>query len=261
MLAVVAGSQTYYWEYFASQPAGGLANYSFVAATTSDSLPNSNPYTAFMIQARAPSQWWYSDPDSGYSVDNISPPAPAGLSGTYANEATSLLWRSVLAPDLAGYRIYRGGPGFVPAAENLIATVAETTFVDNTPGGFVFKVSSLDQHGNESGHVEVTPSGTTSVGPTAIERPAQLAPPRPNPLRTETTFHFTLSRESRVRLALFDPNGRRVATLEDGLVGPGDHGRRWDGTDHGGRPVADGIYFAVLVAGGSSTSRTVVVMR
>jgi hypothetical protein len=76
-------STEYAWEQVASQPAATLARYSVTAPTTSDALPGSTPYTAFMIEARAgdspSSARWFSDPDSGYSVDDQTPEIPPSL--------------------------------------------------------------------------------------------------------------------------------------------------------------------------------------
>src|SRR6266436_8333853 len=73
------GATGYSWEFLASLAASGFPSYSYVAATTSDSVPAGNPRTAFLLQARGVSggAYWSSAPDSGYSVDNLPPAMPA----------------------------------------------------------------------------------------------------------------------------------------------------------------------------------------
>lgn len=141
-----------YWEYLDSQPAGRLPGYSYVAATTSDSLPDSNPYTAFMIEARTANgaAWWYSNPDSGYSVDNLAPEALSGLAGTYAaGSGVSMHWRPNRDADLAHYVIHRGtSAGFVPGPENEIGTTTDTSFVDGAGSFNYYKVAAVDVHFN-----------------------------------------------------------------------------------------------------------------
>src|SRR5258708_5548924 len=63
-LAAPVGVTDYAWEYVASQPAFHVSTYSYVAATTSDSVAASNPETAFKIMARTfrGYQWWFSAP-------------------------------------------------------------------------------------------------------------------------------------------------------------------------------------------------------
>jgi hypothetical protein len=52
-----------------------------------------------------------------------------------------------------------------------------------------------------------------------------------------------------------------VRTLVDAVVPPGHHDRAWDGKDSAGRPVASGVYFARLVAGGETANRKLVLVR
>ena len=74
--------ETTYWEQVATIPAAQLSAYSLVAATTGDSVAGSNPYTLFMVEANSGgSGYWFSAPDSGYSVDNLAPVAPAPFTG------------------------------------------------------------------------------------------------------------------------------------------------------------------------------------
>ena len=71
---------TIYWEFVANvQAVHFLPGYSLVVSTTSDSTPASNPMTYFMVVALTANdaQYWQSDPDSGYSVDNLAPATPA----------------------------------------------------------------------------------------------------------------------------------------------------------------------------------------
>jgi hypothetical protein len=71
-----------------------------------------------MLEARAgtfPSaQHWFSQPDSGYSVDNVAPFAPAPFQGVYAAGGANLHWRPNTEADLAGYRLYRGPTASFP---------------------------------------------------------------------------------------------------------------------------------------------------
>lgn len=66
----------------------------------------------------------------------------------------------------------------------------------------------------------------------------------PNPFNPMTTVQFTVEREGKVSLKIFDAAGRLVDTLVDGEVGVGTHSRTWNGSG-----VASGIYFARLATG------------
>jgi hypothetical protein len=80
----------------------------------------------------------------------------------------------------------------------------------------------------------------------------ELAAPSPNPARDRTGLSFTLPRAARTELVIRDVAGRTVRTLIDGELPSGRHDQQWDGRDSAGRPVAAGVYFAVLRAAGET---------
>jgi hypothetical protein len=88
-----------------------------------------------------------------------------------------------------------------------------------------------------------------------------LSPPRPNPFRPGGVLTFSLAREGRATLAVYDVSGALVRTLTDGTAAPGRYDRAWDGRDNEGHPVASGVYFARLVAGGVEANRKLVLVR
>ena len=55
-----------------------------------------------------PTVYFDSPPDSGYSVDNIAPCVPAGLSGAYESTSVVLDWADAPEADVRFYRVYRG---------------------------------------------------------------------------------------------------------------------------------------------------------
>jgi hypothetical protein len=72
----------------------------------------------------------------------------------------------------------------------------------------------------------------------------------PNPFQSSTRIAFDVPGEARpARLRVFDVQGRVVATLADGPVGPGRVEISWDGRDAGGAPVGAGLYFYQLAVG------------
>jgi hypothetical protein len=73
---------------------------------------------------------------------------------------------------------------------------------------------------------------------------------RPNPFGRGLVAEYALPRASPVTLEVVDVRGRRVRILVDDREEPGRHRISWDGTDHYGRPVADGVYFLRLHAAG-----------
>lgn len=264
ILAGVLGTQAIYWEQVGTQPARGLPGYSFVASTTSDSLPGSNPRTSFMIMAEETGgiPCWSSAADSGYSVDNLAPSTPAPFTGQYADGSTSLNWDACSAPDFAEFRLYRGHePGFTPASENLVATLTSPGCVDPAGAPHFYKLCAVDVHDNVSPYAFLQPAGTVDVTGAALPRELALSAPAPNPLRGSATLRLALPREARVSLAVYDQQGRRVRTLLAGMQPAGERPVTWDGRDDGGRGVASGIFFVRLECEGRSFTRRIAAIR
>jgi M6 family metalloprotease-like protein len=101
----------------------------------------------------------------------------------------------------------------------------------------------------------------TFVQPTAVEdgagRALALAAPRPSPMRGAVEIGFSLPRETKLRLAILDLQGREIAVLAEGVLPAGSHTARWDGGAVRGVAPA-GLYFARLAAGGRVLSQRLV---
>ena len=72
----------------------------------------------------------------------------------------------------------------------------------------------------------------------------------PNPLMTGVTgrIQFTMAREGKANIDIFDVNGRLVTSVFDGIAEEGVNEAFWNGTDSSGRQVASGVYFYRLRA-------------
>jgi hypothetical protein len=111
-------------------------------------------------------------------------------------------------------------------------------------------------------------AGATSVSVT-LEALAQAQLPSqvvlhqnsPNPFNPQTTIRFELPAPMRVRLSIFDVNGRLVRQLLDDHRSAGASMVDWDGTDDRGANVATGVYFYVLDAGGSRYQHKMVLLK
>ena len=156
-----------YWEPIATLPAVFLNGYALEAPTTQDSMSGSNPFSAFFVQGLTadPFAFYNSEPDSGYSVDNLAPIQPSPFAVVAIAGGTALHWGANREADLSGYRIYRGSdPNFVPGTGSFIASKPDTGYFDpGGPGGGYYKITAVDIHGN------VSPYATAS-----IDRPTTL---------------------------------------------------------------------------------------
>ncbi|MBT7552416.1 MAG: T9SS type A sorting domain-containing protein [Gemmatimonadetes bacterium] len=88
--------------------------------------------------------------------------------------------------------------------------------------------------------------------PTAVaeetERPSafSLSQNYPNPFNAETTISYQLQVPHHVYVDIFNVNGQRVTTLDQGLQFAGSHAVSWSGINSSGKPVATGLYFYQL---------------
>ncbi len=83
----------------------------------------------------------------------------------------------------------------------------------------------------------------------------------PNPFNPGTTIRFALPAASRVRLAVYDVNGRLVRNLADANFEAGTHSIAWDGCDGNGRAAASGVYLVRLTARDGVLTRRMTLVR
>lgn len=257
-------SSAFAWEFVASQPANGSTQYTYVAPTTRDSMSVANPRTAFMVEARwtGGMAFWDSAPDSGYSVDNLAPAAPAQLAAQWYSGTSVLHWLPNTESDLYGYRVYRGTTStFTPSPGNRIASPPDTGYVDAAGAAYWYKVSAVDIHGNESPFATVLPQGVTGLPPGEGAPRLALAVASENPFRGDAVLRFDLTRSGPVRLALYDAAGRLVREVAVGPFAAGEWLRDWDGRDRAGRAAPSGLYFVRLEAEGHRIMRKLALLR
>lgn len=94
-----------------------------------------------------------------------------------------------------------------------------------------------------------------------VPTPNRLAQNVPNPFNPRTSISFELDRAGMVLLEVFEPSGRRVKTLVQGVEESGAHVVTWDGTDDLGQDVPSGMYFYTLRAAGQTVSRKMTLLK
>ena len=122
-----------------------------------------------------------------------------------------------------------------------------------TPGFITFTVQ--DRVGNAIiDSVQV--SGAVAVGP-AMSDVLQLRA-QPTVTRAGTFFAFGRTLDEPGTVAIFDPAGRLIRSLE---VAKGRGGVSWDGLDAGGHGVKSGLYLARICDGSLASTARVIVAR
>ena len=267
-LAEING-EPYYWDLVLTTSAYYLETYSKVVPTLFDSTSTSEEHHYFQVIAHTddPFIFYTSEPDSGYSIDNLAPAPPVGLAGeqVYVPEGLTLVWDPNAEIDLDRYRIYRGlTEDFVPGPSNLLAATPDTSVFDDGwrwSGGYYYKVAAVDIHGNESGYALLRPDNVSDVDQAGTPRVDYLSQNFPNPFNPTTGIEFGLSARSVVALRIYDAAGRLVRTLVDEAMPAGKHVKIWDGRTGAGAEAASGIYFYRLNAGAFAETRKMVLLR
>ncbi|HSQ58989.1 MAG TPA: FlgD immunoglobulin-like domain containing protein, partial [Acidobacteriota bacterium] len=91
--------------------------------------------------------------------------------------------------------------------------------------------------------------------------PPVLDAPRPNPTRGLTVFTLRLARPERARVEVYDLQGRKAATLYDGVAPAGALPLWWDGRGARGLRAASGVYWVRAEAAGKTLLRKIVLAR
>ncbi len=252
------------WEVIAQVIATQQDSYTISVPTLADSTAGGGiDWSVHFITTHTttPSIWFASEPDSGYSMDNIAPGVPGGflVDHDYGN-GPSLVWDENGEEDFQYYRVYRGlSEEFEIGPEALIHETAETAWLD-TEGGteHFYKVTALDHAGNES-----DPASPDAVTGSEAGAPAAFALHQnsPNPFNPVTTISFDLPRTSNVRLDIIDVQGRRIVTLLDESHEAGRHAVTWRGLDDAGHSVSSGMYFYRLSTDGFNETRKMLLLQ
>jgi hypothetical protein len=223
------------WELVGSISAAQAAEYTLRASTLADSAASGTNWQVYFVSAHTtnPRVWFVSEPDSGYSVDNLPPAAPLSLAGeqSYSPEGLQLTWEANTENDLDHYVVYRGAEEtFVPGPGNEVALPASAEWFDggwSWDSGYWYKVSAVDHSGNEGGYAILGPDGVTGDEQTPSPGITSLEQNYPNPFNPITTIEYCL------RGVMF---GWRCSTSREGAspASSTGHGKwagtRWNGT-------------------------------
>jgi hypothetical protein len=101
----------------------------------------------------------------------------------------------------------------------------------------------------------------TPTGMHSVASPLVLRQNYPNPFNPYTTITYSLSLGSHVIVRIYDVKGRFVRTLVDGFRAADVHREVWDGRNAHSEPVASGVYFYRLTAGGFTMTKKMVLLK
>ncbi len=166
-------------------------------------------------------------------------------------------WQVLVAGRLSAVRVYRRDASDAAAPWVRVAELgpAVTEYVDAgvvPRRRYAWRVGAVDVDGEF-----VSREVVAEVPPWAT----RLEPNVPNPFNPSTRIRFVLGAPGRVRVDVFDAQGRHVRTLVDARRPAGRHEIAWNGRDDAGRSVASGIYFCRLRARGADATRKMLLLK
>ena len=175
----------------------------------------------------------------------------------YSDDAVHLVWTLITDNDFEGIHILRAehGEAFFRITEEPLPTSARV-FVDYTalPGRtYDYQLEILEVEGKMIRSI--------MLSATIPGRALTLYQNYPNPFNPSTTILFYIPENSFVKLDIYNVKGEKVKTLASTRFDAGTQKVVWNGTDDGGGRVSTGVYFYRLVAGKSTLTRKLVLMR
>ncbi len=255
------------WVAVATTAAYGIDEYAVQVNTINDSVDEGTTNAqAFRVVAALDADVFISEPMSGYSVDNIAPPAPAGVIYDIVSNGVELNWAPLNINDLGLYRVYRGTNADMTDAE-MIGEAAGTNYTDETVGfnadvTYYYQITGLDIHENEgegSAPVQVTIVSTDEEG--LLPEAYALGQNYPNPFNPNTRIDFALPEAGNVTLIVYDLTGREVVRLVDRYVDAGYQTAVWTGVDQHGSLVPTGMYVYRLQSGSFQSTKRMLYLK
>lgn len=231
--------------------------YYYVAPTLGDSTKDGIFWSTFKVSAHPanPLIFFMSEPDSGYSIDNIAPDVPTGLLAAQLDliHAVLLDWDEHTENDFSYYAVYKGSDeSFEPDSTNLLGTTTDTSFVDSDilSGAYYYKVSAFDYSGNESefASTSIVVVGLDDVNSMPTEY--SLEQNYPNPFNPSTIIKYGLPENSNVKIEIFNMIGQRYSMLVNTEKSAGFYETTWDASN-----LPSGIYLIRIEAVGLNSKK------
>jgi hypothetical protein len=194
-------------------------------------------------------------------------PIPQDLEASQGlGDHINVSWSAVDHPDLLGYTIHRSrwNNGLYEAISEVPFTQTsydDYSVIENTFYWYYVTAAFAD------GRYDVVSLGSNKdYGSTedivAVDDPRPL-PDRyfihqnfPNPFNASTTLRYELPQQAQVKLNIYDILGRKVTTIEDGLLPAGYYQVLWKAN-----AAASGIYFYRLQAGDYISTKKMLLVK
>ncbi|MCK4417019.1 MAG: T9SS type A sorting domain-containing protein, partial [Candidatus Latescibacteria bacterium] len=203
------------------------------------------------------------------SVEGLTELASYGLMVSFDSEALQFLGASegnllrsnalfATIPTKAGeVWMLNGQPEAVSTNDGLLSQLHFRALNDQAIGSAI-RVDALDLFDRDASLNSVATQGLeVTVAPEKFA----LLQNYPNPGNPSTVISYTLAKNSKVNLTVYNTLGQVVRTLVDGHQTANIYQVVWDARNDSGREVASGVYFYRLVAGKFNATKRLIVLK
>ena len=220
--------------------------YIFEATTLQDSSNQGIALSTFKVVAQNFSQnlIFESEPSFGYSIDNIAPGVPNGLTMTLVDNNLELEWNEVLDEDFQHYVIERDETTDFINPQSF-ETIEPYFLVSdyNSEEDYFYRVYAVDYAGNSSNHSTIMDATSLLNEDLTVPSSLFLHQNYPNPFNPITRINYNMSNDGNVLIEVMDVKGNHIRTLVNDYVQMGSKSIVWDARNNNGEKVPAGIYF------------------
>jgi hypothetical protein len=220
--------------------------YIFEATTLQDSSSQNFELSTFKVVAQ---NFIYdfifeSEPEFGFSIDNIAPGVPYGLMMALNENNLELTWNEVSDEDFQYYVIERDNT--LEFSNPQIYETVEPYFLVsdyNSEQDYFYRLYAVDYAGNSSGYSNILDATALSNQDLTVPNSFFLHQNYPNPFNPNTRINYDMPNGGNVLIKISDVKGNHVTTLVDDYVQMGLQFIVWDARNNNGEKVPAGIYF------------------
>ena len=184
---------------------------------------------------------------AGYSVDNINPAVPTGLSIVQVSNGLELSWNVIEDLDFQYYKIERSTNESFESHE--VFYTVENYYTDinvENNQSYFYRIASVDYNGNSSNYTEMVSINALGIDQNIIPTDYKLYQNYPNPFNPVTTISYDIIKDGYVELSIYNSSGKLVNELVDGYETSGRKLITWNGTDQNKNLLPSGYTFTQL---------------
>ena len=198
----------------------------------------------------------------GYSLDNLAPEAPGGLTADIVDEGIYLSWDISIEDVFQLFNLEKSLTYEFDEYESFIIT--DTSYMD--PDYVLnetqyYRLTAVDLSGNVSDYSDIVEAAVLALDEDLIPDVYALHQNYPNPFNPVTNIRYDLPEDAHVMIRIFDIQGRMVKTLVSGQEKAGRKSIIWDATNQIGAQVAAGMYLYLIQAGEFKQTRKMVLLK